>query len=1048
MKIIRCITVFAATLQAITGVAQQTNNLYSQNGYKESQENGIVARLMNWKKFGAQHAPISFHDPQERQLQQLGIHPQAAVTTLADDYEFYGGESTAGNNIPYATVTDAQGNTYVTGASSNESQPAGDFFTMKISPQGTILWQARIPAAQYAVEYGLKLLLDTNGNLVVTGLAWNGNDMDIRTVKYSPEGTQVWLSIYNSPYQGVDAPSAMVSGADGSIYITGISWSGTSLDYITLKYNATGTLIWQARNSGPGDDSWNEATAIATDNNGNVIVTGYSPNADGWLNYHTVKYSATGTELWAQGYNYASTDPENPSEVTNSVPRAVTTDNENNIYVTGVFDTFLGRTGTIKYNAAGQQQWIATYKTEGERTEGWQIALRDNKLYVAGSHNGNFANNGNVLLSYEPDGTQNWVRETTDLIDATNVQLLFDTTGNPVVAAKGMTPGAEEWAFDVAARAKKYSVQGELLGQAAFIIETTDGTASMADMAGTGLDANGNAYFTVNSFYSANGAVYETVKSAFGATAPAPLWNAVYTNAGAPNATMLYPFADGNGNTFSTGQYYNFADGMLNANYFLVKHNAQGAMAWQAIYNIENGNPAEGIIGRADTNGNLFVCLLPQFGEPFKVKKLSAGGQELWETEISLTNPQLQVMETGADGSVYLGGVAYENESDNTPSFVGIKISATGQELWRTFIAGNNPLNTIYGIAAGKVTSAGDLVLTGRCGTGNFMSQNVNLTVIKINNDGTQAWQTPVAVEGSSTSGTDILIGNDGAIYTNGFTQNNDTYMQDIITAKISADGILQWSHIFGDEEKNERSYTLKQFSDGAVAVMGYSLDMNDNIHNTLIKYDAQGNEVWVFESENMRYYNGFHIDGSDNCYIMNQVIIDPFPHKIYNSLFPIASLITVNAAGNGEEEFFVGPEYAEFYGEGLVPHPDDRLLLAGSAGNQSFFKGLYFFETEHDGTLGVKNNEASAPKNKLGQNYPNPVVSSTTIPFYLLKSEKVSIKLYSSEGKLIKDIANDTFPAGHSSLIFDANGLAPGIYFYQITAGKFKQARKMIVAR
>lgn len=1045
MKITRTIIVFIALLQSILGIAQELNNLQGQNGFQESQKSGITMHMMRWQQFGAKHTPASFCTPQEKQLLQLGISPRV-VTTFADEYEFYGGESTTGNNIPYAMVTDAQGNTYVTGASSNETHPAGDFFTMKVSPAGAILWQVRIPAAQYAVEYGMKLVLDTDGNLVVTGLAWNGNDMDIRTVKYSPEGTQLWVTSYNSPNNGVDAPSDIVSGADGSFYITGISWSGSSLDYITLKYSADGTLSWQARNNGPGEGSWNETTAVTLDSAGNVIVTGYSPNSEGWLNYHTVKYSPEGTELWVRDYNYASTDPDNLSEVTNSIPRSVTTDSDNNVYVTGVFDTFLGRIGTIKYNAAGDQQWLTTYKTDGENTQGWQIAFSNNKVYVAGNHNGNFANNGNVLISYEADGTQNWVRETTDLIDATNVKLLFDTQGNPIVAAKGMTAGAEEWLLNHAARAKKYSTQGELLGEAAFVIDTTEGTASLGDMAGIGLDSDDNLYFAVNSFYSANGAVYEIVKSVFGTTAPAPLWNTVYTNAAAPNASMLYSFADGNGNTFSTGRYYNFASGMLNSNYFLVKHSSEGAVSWQAVYNTDNGNPAEGIIGRADTNGNSFVCLLPQFGEPLTIKKLSPEGQELWENEISLTNPQLQVMETGADGSLYLGGVAYENEDSNTPSFVGIKISATGEEIWRTFIQSNNSANTIYTIAAGKVPPTGEFILTGSCGTGSFLSQNVNLTVVKFNADGTEGWQTQVTVNGASSFGTDLLMSDNGTIYTNGFVQNTETYMQDIITAKISDDGILEWSRVFGNDDTNERSYTLKQFSDGAVAVIGYSLDMQDNIHNSLIKYDTQGNEVWVFESENMRYYNGFDIDASDNCYIMDQVVRDPFPHKIFNSYFPIASLITVDATGNGEEEFFVGNEYAEFYGEGLVPHSDGRLLLAGSISNQSFFQGLHFFETEHDGSLGIDNNETVIQKNKLGQNYPNPVASVTTIPFYLLKTENVSIKLYSNEGKLVKEIAKGTFSAGANTLSFDAVGLAPGMYFYQITAGKFKQARKMIV--
>jgi uncharacterized delta-60 repeat protein len=1043
MKIIRFISTYIIAFQFFTGSAQETNSLQNNGGNKTSQQYHVAPS----KKPGSNTSSGLLNSPQQRQGAQSGISLET-VTQISNNYQFYGGENTAGNNIPNDAVTDALGNTYITGGSSNELQPAGDFYTMKISPQGTILWQARISADKYAVEYGMKLLLDADGNLVVTGLKWNGNDMDIRTIKYSPDGAQIWESIFNSPYQGVDSPAAIISDPAGSIYITGLSWSGSTVDYITLKYNTDGTLAWQARNNGPGGESWNEATAIAVDNTGNVIVTGYSPNNEGWLNYHTVKYNANGTQLWVKDYNYASTDPENISDVTNSAARSVTTDGDNNIYVTGVFDIYLERIGTIKYNAAGEQQWTATYKTEGEKTHGWQTAFRDGKLYVAGSHNGNFSNNGNVLISYEPDGTQNWVRETIDLDDAVTVKLIFDAQGNPVVAAKGLTPGVEEWELNVAARAKKYNVQGDLMGEAAFEINTSMGTASMGDMAGIGLDTNGNIYFTVNSFYSANGSVYETVKSAFAVTAPAPLWNTVYANTGAPNVTMLNAIADNNGNTFSTGQYFNFANDVLNSNYFLVKYNPQGAIAWQAVYNTENGNPAEGIIANTDSSGNSFVCLLPQPGESFKLKKLSPTGQELWETEINLINGQIRVMEIGADGSVYLGGLAYENENDRTPSFVAIKISATGEELWRTLTLSTNATNTVYAVAAGKVTSTGDFILTGHCGTGNFSSQNVDLTVIKFNNDGTEGWQTAVPVESSSSKGTDLLISNDGSIYTNGYLQNDDTYLEDIITAKISAGGVLQWSRISGDDERNERSYTLKQFSDGAVAVIGYSLDIEGNINNVLIKYDAQGNEVWTFESENMRYFNDFHIDGSDKCYIMNQVITDPFPHKVYNSLFPVSSLTIVDTNGIGEEEFFVGNEYAEFYGKHLVPHADGRLLLAGNISNQYFYQGLHFFETEHDGSLGVGDNENITPKNKLGQNYPNPVIGTTTIPFNLVNSEKVSIKLYSSDGRLIGEIANGTFSHGNNTIIFDARALSPGMYFYQLTAGTFRQARKMIISR
>lgn len=1041
-------TILAATVLYVSASAQSVS-LKEQNGYKASKSSGSISLLSRWGAFEPGYGKSATINPRQRMLNQMGLK-NTQPSAYSNNYEFYGGEAYKGNNVPYASVTDAAGNTYVTGASSNNSHPAGDFFTMKIGPDGQTLWQKREPAAQYAVEYGMHLAFDNSGDILVSGLKWNGNDMDIRLIKYTPAGVKLWDTTFDNEAEGLEIPNGMTTDAGGNIYITGISWSGNAVNYLTLKYNSSGVKQWHRTENPAGGETWNEATAVAVDDAGNVIVVGYSPNPEGWLNYHTVKYNSQGTKLWEQAYNYESTDPDNVSEVTNSVPRALTTDTDGNIYITGTFDTFLNRIGTIKYNAAGQEQWIATYRSAGEITLGWRIAVKNNAVYVAGSHLGSFADDGTVLLSYTTDGMQNWVNETAGLIETINATLIFDASGNIITAASGMTPGAEEFQQDMAARAYKYSPAGNMLGQAAFVISTTDGTASMGGMAGTGVDNNGDVYFTVNSFYSENGAVFETVKSGFAATAPQTAWSAIYNNTGSPAASMLNSFSDKNNNTISTGSYYDFADGMLNANYFVVKHNANAQIDWNIDYNADNGHPADGIIARADAAGNTYVCLLPGFEQSppaLRVIKLSPQGVQLWSTQIILHNPSVPVLEPQPDGSVYLGGTARETEDSATLSFVGIKLNANGLEAWKTYMPGLSG-NNIFQINAGKVNNNGQLILAGAHGSGDFMSQQVNMAAVQFNADGSPGWIAPVSITGESSSGTDLYIAANGNIYLNGFTKNYTTFYEDILTAKINTAGAVQWFDTFGAADKDERSYTLKPFSNGDVGVAGYSLAENGDINNVLLKYSSGGSLLWDFASENMRYYNDFHIDGSDVCYIMNQVIIDPFPHKIFNNPFPIASLITVDANGqNSEEEFFVGPEYAEFYGERLVPHSDDRLLLAGSVSNEAFYQGTYFFETTHDGTLGIPGVELpETAYNALNQNYPNPVKESTTIPFTLVNGGKAVLKLYNVQGRFIKEIANDVFSPGDNTIAFDAKGLAPGIYFYQIEANGFRQAKKMVV--
>lgn len=1039
------ITLIALVL--CTLVAAQSKILKEQNGYKASKANGSIFLLTQSDKLKNNINRTAITDSLQKTASKKIIH---AKVDTPDTYEFFGGKAYKGHNVSYASITDKAGNTYVTGGSTNEGQPSGDFFTLKIGSSGEILWEKREPAALYAVEYGTQITFDNSGNIIVSGLKWNGNDMDIRLIKYTIEGEKLWDTTFNNETKGIEIPNSITTDINDNIYITGASWSGNAVDYLTLKYNSNGVKQWHKTENPTGGETWNEATAITVDSNENIIVTGYSPNKEGWLNYHTIKYDSQGTKLWEQGYNYKSIDPNNTSDVTNSIPSAITTDNDNNIYITGTFDTFINLIGTIKYNASGEEQWSKSYKSSDEVTQGWKIGLLNDKLYVAGSHSGGFADDGTILLSYDTDGTQNWVKESTDLIEAAKATLTFDVDNNIIIGSSGMTPGAEEWEQDVAARAYKYSPEGDLLGESAFVISTSTGNASMGAMSGIGTDDNGDVYFSVNSFYTINGNVYETVKSSFANEAPEIKWSAQYANAGSPDATILNSFTDNKGNTISTGSYYSFSNDSLNMNYFIVKHDKEGNIAWNLVYNTENGNPADGIIGRADVNGNIYVGLLPsfeQYSPKFKIIKLSPESTEQWSTEIELHSSNLNVLEPQADGTVFLGGTAYENEDSTNASFLGIKLNVDGSEAWKTYLQGLSN-NNIYQISAGKVNNNGQLTLIGSHGSGNFMSRSVDLIALQLNQDGKQNWIIPLNIDGESSFGTDLYISTDDNIYINGYTQNTDSFQERILTAKISNAGQVLWSEIFGEEGQNGRSYTIKPFSNGDLGIVGYSIAINGDIHNNLLKYDADGTLLWNVKSENMRYYNDFYIDGSDKSYILNQEIIDPFPHKIVRTQFPIASLFTIDTNGeNTHEESFIGPEYTEFFGKKIIPLPDNKLLLAGNIGEQSFFKGIHFFETEHESKLGLQDDLPTNTKHDiLEQNYPNPASKETTIPFTLLNGGKASLSLYNIQGQYIAKIANGIYAKGENNVLFKTNGLVPGIYFYVLESNGFKQARKMII--
>jgi hypothetical protein len=80
--------------------------------------------------------------------------------------------------------------------------------------------------------------------------------------------------------------------------------------------------------------------------------------------------------------------------------------------------------------------------------------------------------------------------------------------------------------------------------------------------------------------------------------------------------------------------------------------------------------------------------------------------------------------------------------------------------------------------------------------------------------------------------------------------------------------------------------------------------------------------------------------------------------------------------------------------------------------------------------------------------NYPNPLSQQTTIHYTLDSEQNITLKVYDLGGKEIKTLVNERKPAGYNEEVFDASGLRPGVYFYQIQTKHVTQTKKMSVIR
>ena len=112
--------------------------------------------------------------------------------------------------------------------------------------------------------------------------------------------------------------------------------------------------------------------------------------------------------------------------------------------------------------------------------------------------------------------------------------------------------------------------------------------------------------------------------------------------------------------------------------------------------------------------------------------------------------------------------------------------------------------------------------------------------------------------------------------------------------------------------------------------------------------------------------------------------------------------------------------------------------------------EGMIQDDFEVDVPTGVSIDEVDAGLKEFSvdQNYPNPFLHSTTIPFYIPQRSDVSITIYDLLGRKIANAELKELPSGQHRYEWNARGIAAGTYFYHIKAGSFEQVKSFLLVK
>ncbi len=237
-------------------------------------------------------------------------------------------------------TTDSSNNVIIIAHNASATTSATSAMAIKYNnSNGAQLWNASwLGPATFPYRWMYGVATDSSNNVYVAG---NWNLTYPFLIKFNSAGAYQWSRIFNQSSRSGSARGVAVD-SENNIIIGGYLYNTAITDYnfLIAKYNSDGTELWN--NSAVNFSRQDTAYGIAVDLEDNIIITGSNQNPFE-ENITTVKYNKTGTQIWNATYGYLPTNGQDSG-------RAVAIDNKNNVVVAGTIAN--GSMSHMEYNYA------------------------------------------------------------------------------------------------------------------------------------------------------------------------------------------------------------------------------------------------------------------------------------------------------------------------------------------------------------------------------------------------------------------------------------------------------------------------------------------------------------------------------------------------------------------------------------------------------------------------------------------------------------------------------------------------------------------------
>ncbi len=290
----------------------------------------------------------------------------------------------------------------------------------------------------------------------------------------------------------------------------------------------------------------------------------------------------------------------------------------------------------------------------------------------------------------------------------------------------------------------------------------------------------------------------------------------------------------------SDGGYMVIGDGALTTGcIYMIKTDYLGDTLWTKLYHL---NTRESFCsGRQTSDGGYIITGLTTnlaLGtDNAFLLKTDSNGDSLWSNEYGGSEFDIgfSVQQTTDGGYVVTGWTDSFSESRDVYLF---KTNSLGQEIWsKTF--GDD--NSNIGRSVIQTSDNGFFLTTD---TYIFGSGFGWIDLIKTDSVGNIEWTTTFDNE-DDDDGFSAQNTNDGGFIVTGMTEA-DNNIGDALLIKISNNGVIEWSHRYGDYESLERGGGVQQTTDGGYVLVGGKNLEGYDFDIYLVKTNSLGDTLWT----------------------------------------------------------------------------------------------------------------------------------------------------------------------------------------------------------